>query len=117
MKAVWLVSLGGILGSLLRWALSIAIPPSGPGTLAANVLAVGLAMALMVLMERRGITELRYFLLPGFCGGLSSFSAVTYEAVAPGEAGIIYLFINLAASLLVAVVSLGLARKYIKVRG
>lgn len=71
----------------------------------------------MVLMERRGITELRYFLLPGFCGGLSTFSAVTFEAVAPGEAGILYLFINLGASLLVAVVTLKFARKYIKGRG
>jgi CrcB protein len=87
------------------------------GTLAANIIAVALAMVLMVFMERRGITELRYLLLPGFCGGLSTFSAVTYEAVAPGEAGIIFLFINLAASMLVAIVSLGLARKYIKVRG
>ena len=53
------------------------------GTLAANIIAVALAMVLMVFMERHGITELRYLLLPGFCGGLSTFSAVTYEAVAP----------------------------------
>jgi CrcB protein len=40
------------------------------------------------LMQRRGITSLRYFLLPGFCGGLGTFSAVTYEAIAPDEGGI-----------------------------
>jgi CrcB protein len=34
-------------------------------------------MALMVHMDRRGITELRYFLLPGFFGGLSTLSSVT----------------------------------------
>lgn len=73
-------------------------------------------MTLMVLMERRGITELRYFLLPGFCGGLSTFSAVTFEAVAPGEAGFPYLFINIVASLAVAYFSLKYARKFIKVR-
>jgi len=73
-------------------------------------------MTLMVLMERRGITELRYFLLPGFCGGLSTFSAVTYEAVVPDEAGFTYLFINIAASLIVAYFSLKYARKLIKVR-
>jgi CrcB protein len=73
-------------------------------------------MTLMVLMERRGITELRYFLLPGFCGGLSTFSAVTYEAVAPGEAGFNYLFINIGASLVVAFLTLKYARKFIKVR-
>ena len=67
-------------------------------------------------MERRGITELRYFLLPGFCGGLSTFSAVTYEAVAPGEAGFNYLFINIGASFVVAFLTLKFARKFIKVR-
>lgn len=104
--------MGGVLGSLLRWALSIVIPSSGPGTLAANLLAIFLAM---VLMDRRGITELRYFLLPGFCGGLSTFSAVTFEAVAPGEAGFIYLFINIGASFVVAFFALKYARKFIKV--
>ena len=92
------------------------IPSSGPGTLVANLLAILLAMILMVPMERRGITELRYFLLPGFCGGLSTFSAVTFEAVAPGEAGFSYLFINIGASLVVAFLALKYARKFIKVR-
>lgn len=102
------------MGSLLRWALSIVIPSSGPGTLAANLLAIFLAMFSLVFMERRGMTELRYFLLPGFCGGLSTFSAVTFEAVAPGEAGFIYLFINVAASIVIAFASLKIARKLIK---
>lgn len=74
-------------------------------------------MVLMVFMERRGITELRYLLLPGFCGGLSTFSAVTYEAVAPGEAGLAFLFFNLFSSLVVVFLALKFARKYIKVRG
>ena len=116
MKPVLLVSLGGVLGTLLRWFLSLVFPSSGPGTLAANLLAIFLAMFLMVIMERRRITEMRYFLLPGFCGGLSTFSAVTYEAVAPDEAGFTYLFINIAASLFVAYFSLKYARKVIKVR-
>jgi CrcB protein len=67
-------------------------------------------------MERRGNQNLRWFLLPGFCGGLSTFSAVTFEAVAPGEAGFIYLFINIGASLVVAFLALKYARKFIKVR-
>ena len=70
----------------------------------------------MVLMERRGITALRYFLLPGFCGGLSTFSAVTYDAVAPDEAGLSYLLINVIASLIVAHLSLKVARRVVKAR-
>ena len=111
-----LVSLGGILGSLTRWVLSLVIPHSGNGTLVANLLAVALAIFFLVLMERRGITQLRYFLLPGFCGGLSTFSAVTYEAVAPDEAGFSYLLINVVASLIVAYLSLKIARKVVKAR-
>jgi len=67
-------------------------------------------------MERRGITELRYFLLPGFCAGLSTFSAVTYDAVAPGEGGIFYLLINVVACLVVAHFSLKISRKVVKAR-
>ena len=74
-------------------------------------------MVLMVFMERRGITELRYLLLPGYCGGLSTFSAVTYEAVAPGEAGFLFLFLNLFLSLIAVVLALKFARRFIKVRG
>jgi CrcB protein len=105
-----------VLGSLTRWGISLFIPESGIGTLSANLLAVFLAIFFLVLMERRGITELRYLLLPGYCGGLSTFSAVTYEAVAPGEAGFAYLVINIAASLVVAHLSLKAARKYVKAR-
>lgn len=70
----------------------------------------------MVLMERRGITELRYFLLPGFCGGLTTFSAVTLQVVEPGEGGFIYLFVTVVASLIIAALSLTLSRRYIKVQ-
>ena len=47
------------------------------------MIGVALASALLVLMERRGVTELRHLLLPGFCAGLTSFSAVTAQALEP----------------------------------
>ena len=67
-------------------------------------------------MERRGLTALRYFLLPGFCGGLGTFSAITFEAVAPGEAGFVYLFLNLILSFAAVAISLPLSRKWIPLR-
>jgi len=85
------------------------------GTLSANLIGVALVMFFMVLMERKGITELRYFLLPGFCGGLTTFSAVTLQVVEPGEGGFIYLLVTVVASLAVGALSLKLSRKYIKV--
>ncbi|MEY3894412.1 MAG: hypothetical protein RIR78_1190 [Actinomycetota bacterium] len=77
MKALLLVAIGGIAGTLVRFGLSLAIPDDRYGTLAANLLGVALASALLVLMERRGVTELRHLLLPGFCAGMTTFSAVT----------------------------------------
>lgn len=85
------------------------------GTLSANLIGVALVMFFMVLMERKGITELRYFLLPGFCGGLTTFSAVTLQVVEPGRGGFVYLFVTVVASLAIGALSLTLSRKYIKV--
>lgn len=67
-------------------------------------------------MERRGITSLRYFLLPGFCGGLGTFSAITYEAVVPDEGGFFYLVLNLILSFVAVAISLPLSRKWIPQR-
>jgi CrcB protein len=73
-------------------------------------------MFFMVLMERRGITELRYFLLPGFCGGLTTFSAVTFQVIYPDKNGIRYLLTTIITSLLFAHFSLRISRKLIKAR-
>ena len=105
-----------MIGSLLRWTLSLIIPESATGTLAANLIGVCLAMFFMVLMERRGITALRYFLLPGFCGGLTTFSAVTFQVVYPDNDGLLYLLVTVIASLIAAHVSLIASRKFIGVR-
>jgi len=67
-------------------------------------------------MERRGLTELRYFLLPGFCGGLGTFSAVTYEAVVPDEGGVLFLALNIICSFAAVAISLPLSRKLVKQR-
>lgn len=67
-------------------------------------------------MERRGITELRWFLLPGFCGGLGTFSAITYEVIERGEGGPLYLFLNVILCLIVVIAAIPLARKWISVR-
>ena len=111
-----LVSVGGVLGTLLRYFLGLVIPDDRTGTLVANMVGVALASALLVLMERRGITELRHLLLPGFCAGLTTFSAVTAQSLEPRDGGALFLAKNVIASIIIVVIVLPLARKLIPVR-
>ena len=116
LKSLALVSVGGIAGTLSRFGLGEIFPNDRQGTLAANILGVALASALLVLMERRGVTELRLLLLPGFCAGLTTFSAVTAQSLEPQAGGISFLLQNVVFSLVVVVIILPLARKVIPVR-
>lgn len=108
--------MGGIAGTLSRFGLGEVFPSDRTGTLAANLIGVALASILLVLMERRGITELRLLLLPGFCAGLTTFSAVTAQSLEPREGGFAFLLQNVILSLVIVVVLLPLARKFVPVR-
>ncbi|CAB4701427.1 MAG: hypothetical protein F2672_03165 [Actinobacteria bacterium] len=116
MNPLLLVSVGGVAGTLVRYAIGILIPQDRPGTLVANLLGVALASALLVLMERRGITKLRLILLPGFCAGMTTFSAVTVHSISPVKGGLLYLATNVILSLVIVAIVLPLARKMIPVR-
>jgi CrcB protein len=107
---------GGIAGTLSRFGLGEVFPNDRAGTLAANLIGVALAAILLVVMERRGITELRLLLMPGFCAGLTTFSAVTAQSLEPRDGGTIFLLQNLVFSLVIVVVLLPLARKVVPVR-
>jgi len=113
---LFLVSIGGVAGTLVRFALGLIIENDRNGTLAANLIGVALAAGLLVLMERRGVTELRHLLLPGFCAGLTTFSAVTAESLEPAEGGLLFLAENVTLSLIIVAIVLPLARKLIPVR-
>jgi CrcB protein len=80
------------------------------------MIGVALASALLILMERRGVTELRHLLLPGFCAGLTTFSAVTAQSLEPREGGLLFLAQNLFFSLVIVIIVLPIARKIIPVR-
>ena len=111
-----LVAFGGVAGTLVRYGIGILVPEDRPGTLTANLIGVALASALLVLMERRGITQLRLLLLPGFCAGMTTFSAVTAQSLEPSEGGMVFLLQNIVFSLLAVVLILPMARKVIAVR-
>ena len=110
------MSVGGVAGTLSRFGLGEIFPNDRAGTLAANLIGVALAAILLVVMERRGITEIRLLLLPGFCAGLTTFSAVTAQSLEPREGGLAFLLQNVIFSLVIVVVLLPLARKFVPVR-
>jgi CrcB protein len=101
---------------MARFGLGEFFPNDRAGTLAANLIGVAIASILLVVMERRGITELRLLLLPGFCAGLTTFSAVTAQSLEPRDGGAIFLLQNLFYSLVIVVVLVPLARKIVPVR-
>lgn len=82
------VGVGAAFGAWLRWALGLglnALVPHLPlGTLAANLIGgylIGVAVTLLELHHQLA-PELRLFLVTGFLGGLTTFSAFSGEAVA-----------------------------------
>lgn len=80
----WLAVGGGAaLGAWIRWGLGIALNATmlPMGTLVANLgggLLMGAAMAYFVSIPNQN--ELRLFVMTGFLGGLTTFSAFSGEA-------------------------------------
>lgn len=80
----WLaVGAGAALGAWIRWGLGIALNASilPLGTLIANLgggLLMGMALAYFVNVPNQN--ELRLFVMTGFLGGLTTFSAFSAEA-------------------------------------
>ncbi len=81
------VSVGAVLGSLLRWWLSFTLnallPTLPPGTLAANLIGgylVGLSVAWLGA-HTEFPPEIRLLIVTGFLGGLTTFSSYSAEVV------------------------------------
>jgi len=105
--------LGGVLGSLLRWLVSLALPPIEGGlpwaTLVANAsgcLVIGFYAALTGPDGRLFVgPRTRQFVMTGICGGYTTFSGFSLETFRFLSAGdwrpsVLYLVLSLASWLL-----------------
>ena len=90
---VLLIALGGALGSISRYGLSVAVQRAAhtgfpAGTLAVNVLGSLLVGILAkTFMSAQTHPELRALLIAGFCGGFTTFSAFSLETVGLVQGG------------------------------
>ena len=106
-----LVAIGGVLGSLFRYLLNELIGSDTTSVLAANLVGVAIAGFALVYCTRHSDPKLRHFLLPGFCGGLTTFSSAM---LLTQEAGLGYIMDSLFLSFVVIAITIPLARKVIE---
>ena len=86
------VALGGAIGASARYLTSIAamrvMGPGFPwGTLAVNVLGSALMGVLVVVLAHKDATRLAPFLMTGFLGGFTTFSAFSLDTLTLFERG------------------------------
>jgi CrcB protein len=104
---IW-VAAGGVVGSLFRYILNELFGSDKTGVLIANQIGVAVAGFAVVYFLKSQNANLRHFILPGFCGGLTTFSSVMLLS---NEYGFAYLFENLLISALVIAFVIPIARK------
>src|SRR5262245_26354312 len=107
MMQVLLVALGGALGSVARYGVSVAavrwLGAGFPwGTLMVNV-AGGLAMGVLAARISPGQEDLRLLLGVGILGGFTTFSAFSLETVRLMEQGPAPAMLYVSASLVLSV--------------
>ena len=101
------VAIGGVVGSLFRYLLNEFFGSDKTGVLIANQIGVAIAGFAVVYLLNNQNNNLRLLVLPGFCGGLTTFSSVMLLS---NEYGFAYILENLFISLIVISFVIPLAR-------
>ena len=104
MKALLLVGLGGALGSILRYVISLFIGRNVPvvfplGTLLVNISGCFLIGLFYAMSEKyTGFhPEWKLFLITGICGGFTTFSTYSYDMLVLLKQGATLQFVLYAA--------------------
>ena len=117
------VGIGAVLGAWLRWALGLGLNtvlPNLPlGTLVANLaggFVIGVAVEAFVQHPVLA-PEIRLFLITGFLGSLTTFSAFSAESVAMLQRGqfgwaTLHIVLHLAGSIIMTVLGMMAMRSF-----
>ena len=104
MKALLIVGLGGALGSVLRYVISLFIGRQVPvvfplGTLLVNITGCFLIGLFYAMSEKyTGFhSEWKLFLITGICGGFTTFSTYSYDMLVLLKQGATLQFVLYAA--------------------
>lgn len=110
MRSLFFVFIGGGVGSVLRYQLSVQtqkwwmVKTFPLGTFLANLLGCFL-IGVLVSMLVKSDGDLKLMLVTGFCGGFTTFSAFSAESVSLWQSGQYFIF----ALYLILSVTVGLA--------
>ncbi|MEM8577983.1 MAG: fluoride efflux transporter CrcB [Pseudomonadota bacterium] len=111
------VALGGALGASCRYLLSVGfLRLTGPTAFPLPILAANIAGSLLMglfvgLAAQRGWTAASPFVMTGFLGGFTTFSAFSLETVTlieRGQAGLAALYVAASVALSIGALFVGL---------
>ena len=112
-KSITLIGLGGAIGSILRYLVTVAtearfMPSTFPyGTLIVNITGCFVIGLIYALTGKLNISpEWRGFLATGICGGYTTFSAFSYQSISLMREGhTVQFFTYIFSSVLIGLVA------------
>jgi CrcB protein len=111
LRNIALVGIGGMVGSIARYLVSVLVTARLPigfpyGTLTVNIVGCFFIGLIMGLAERGTLLSplLRLVLATGFCGGFTTFSSFSYEVIEllrahRYEAAVLYVVVSIVIGL------------------